>query len=181
MPVGTVGVPGPDTEVEVRSPDGLTVLGDGEEGELWIRGPQVTAGYANAPEKTAEQFVDGWLRTGDIASRDERGFFRIHDRAKDMIIYKGYNVYPRELEDIASKHPDVAKVAVVGKPDAEAGEIPVAFVIRSEDSELSESELINFVAADVLPYQKIRHVYFVTELPTSAAGKILKTELRDRL
>lgn len=181
VPVGTVGVPGPDTEVEVRSPDGLTVLGDGEEGELWIRGPQVTAGYANAPEKTAEQFVDGWLRTGDIASRDERGFFRIHDRAKDMIIYKGYNVYPRELEDVASKHPGVAKIAVVGKPDAEAGEIPVAFVIRSEGSELSERELIDFVAADVLPYQKIRHVHFATELPTSAAGKILKTELRDRL
>lgn len=178
--IGSVGIPVCDTEVEIRSTTGTEVLPDGREGELWVRGPQVTDGYSNAPEQTAAQFVDGWLRTGDIASRDDEGFIRIHDRAKDMLIYKGYNVYPRELEDIAAGHPGVARIAVVGRPADEAGEIPVAFV-EPASADLTPEELMSWVAERVLPYQKIREVHIVDELPTSAAGKILKTELRKQL
>ncbi|WP_236863891.1 class I adenylate-forming enzyme family protein [Brevibacterium daeguense] len=179
--VGSVGVPVPDTEVEIRALDGKTILQDGEEGELWVRGPQVTDGYSNAAEQTAAQFVDGWLCTGDIASRSPDGYVRIHDRAKDMLIYKGYNVYPRELEGIAAAHPGVAQVAVVGRAFGDAGEVPVAFVVLRAGAALSSDALIDWVADQVLPYQKIREVHFVDELPTSAAGKILKTDLRSRL
>ncbi|GAA4511646.1 class I adenylate-forming enzyme family protein [Brevibacterium yomogidense] len=181
---GTVGVPMPDTRVEVRSPDGLDVLPAGQEGELWVHGPQVTAGYADAPELTAAQFVDGWLRTGDVASLDDHGFVRIHDRAKDMLLYKGYNVYPRELEDILSAHPNVAQAAVVGRPDGDVGEVPIAFVVPRPDTSAPEADaqaLMDWFAQQVLPYQKIREVHFVDALPTSTAGKVLKTELRSRL
>ncbi|GAA2003510.1 class I adenylate-forming enzyme family protein [Brevibacterium samyangense] len=199
--VGTVGIPVCDTEIEIRDVDGTTVLPDGAEGELWVSGPQVTDGYSNAPEQTAAQYVDGWLRTGDIASRDADGFVRIHDRAKDMLIYNGYNVYPRELEDISAGHPDVAQIAVVGRPSAEVGEIPVAFVVPtagvggdggaagsgdgttagSGASAFDTEGFMAWVAERVLPYQKIREVRVVESLPASAAGKILKTELRDLL
>lgn len=194
---GTVGVPIPDTQLEIRSADGSEVLPSGREGELWVRGPQVTAGYADAPELTAAQFVDGWLRTGDVASIDSEGFVRIHDRAKDMLLYKGYNVYPRELEDILSAHPNVAQAAVVGRPDADVGEVPIAFIVHRPDaaqpgaSQSSPSEsaagdadaqaLMDWFAGQVLPYQKVREVHFVDALPTSTAGKVLKTELRARL
>ncbi|SMY11588.1 AMP-binding protein [Brevibacterium jeotgali] len=211
---GTVGIPISDTQVEVRSADGTEVLPTGREGELWVRGPQVTAGYADAPELTAAQFVDGWLRTGDVASIDSAGFVRIHDRAKDMLLYKGYNVYPRELEDILSSHPNVAQAAVVGRPDADVGEVPIAFVVHRPDatpaddpqagaSQATASQagtsqagasrpesspgdtdaqvLMDWFAGQVLPYQKVREVHFVDALPTSTAGKVLKTELRARL
>lgn len=206
---GTVGVPIPDTEVEIRSADGTTVLPAGTEGELWVRGPQVTDGYHGAPELTAAQYVDGWLRTGDVASVDAEGFIRIHDRAKDMLLYKGYNVYPRELEDIVTAHPRVAQAAVVGRPDADVGEIPVAFIVPRPAPEAAEAaaagnaeapgqsdsgqsdsaaqdealvaEIMDWFAQQVLPYQKIREVHLVDALPTSTAGKVLKTELRTRL
>jgi long-chain acyl-CoA synthetase len=178
---GSVGVTVPDTEIQIRSSDGVTVLADGEEGEIWVRGPQVTDGYSNAPEQTAEQYVDGWLRTGDVASRDEDGFIRVHDRAKDMLIYKGYNVYPRELEDVASGHPDVAQVAVVSRTVSDAGEIPVAFAVPQPGRVLDGEGLMAYVAARVLPYQRIREVHVVDELPVSAAGKILKSEIRKAL
>jgi long-chain acyl-CoA synthetase len=193
--------------VEVRSADGTQVLPTGTEGELWAHGPQVTDGYHGAPELTAAQYVDGWLRTGDIASIDEEGFVRIHDRAKDMLLYKGYNVYPRELEDIVTAHPRVAQAAVVGRPDADVGEIPVAFIVptpapaadttasaaeaaspaaagsgahAAQDGDLAQ-EIMDWFAGQVLPYQKIREVHLVDALPTSAAGKVLKTELRTRI
>lgn len=201
---GSVGIPLPDTRVEIRSADGREVLPVGTEGELWVRGPQVTDGYHGAPEQTAAQYVDGWLRTGDVASVDAEGFYRIHDRAKDMLLYNGYNVYPRELEDILSAHPQVAQVAVVGRPADGVGEIPLAFVVPRSDAANTTAEaapaddsvpadealtdetalaqeLMDWFAQRVLPYQKIREVHFVEALPTSAAGKVLKTELRARL
>ncbi|MGO1831847.1 MAG: class I adenylate-forming enzyme family protein, partial [Brevibacterium yomogidense] len=181
---GTVGVPIADTQLEIRSADGTEVLPSGSEGELWVRGPQVTAGYADAPELTAAQFVDGWLRTGDVASIDSEGFVRIHDRAKDMLLYKGYNVYPRELEDILSAHPNVAQAAVVGRPDADVGEVPIAFIVHRPDTAQTDGDakaLMDWFAGQVLPYQKVREVHFVDALPTSTAGKVLKTELRARL
>ncbi|MBN6056714.1 AMP-binding protein, partial [Nonomuraea sp. RK-328] len=178
---GSVGLPIFDTAVQVRSPgDGVAVLGPHERGELWVRGPQVTAGYLNRERATAEQFAGGWLRTGDIGFVDEEGFVFITDRAKDMLIYKGYNVYPRELEDILHSHPDVGAAAVVARPVPGVGEEPVAFVVPRPGAALAPEAVMAFVAERVLPYKKVRAVHVVGVLPTSPAGKILKAELRAR-
>ncbi|MGW5322505.1 MULTISPECIES: AMP-binding protein [Rhodococcus] len=180
--LGSVGLPVFDTELEIRSQiDPTVVLPDGELGELWIRGPQVTDGYLGHPEITAEQYVDGWLATGDIAYRDADGFVYIADRAKDMLIYKGYNVYPRELEEILVTHPKVSTAAVVGREAGAIGQEPVAFVVPVDGEKPAAEELKAYVAEQVLPYKKIREVVVVDALPTSAAGKILKTDLRSRL
>ena len=177
--LGSVGLPLCDTTVEIRALDGdAAVLDPDEVGELWVRGPQVTAGYLNRPEATAEQFVDGWLRTGDIGHVDAEGFVFISDRAKDMLIYKGYNVYPRELEDVLTTHPDVDLAAVVGRTDPRSGQEPVAFVVPRREAVLDPDQVMAFVADQVVPYKKIREVRVLDALPTSAAGKILKTELR---
>ncbi|MEE2030536.1 class I adenylate-forming enzyme family protein [Rhodococcus chondri] len=180
--LGSVGLPIFDTEVEIRAQgDPSVVLGDNERGELWVRGPQVTDGYLGHPEITAQQYVDGWLATGDIAYRDADGFVYIADRAKDMLIYKGYNVYPRELEEIIVTHPSVSTAAVVGRDVGAIGQEPVAFVVPVAGAEIDADELKAYVAERVLPYKKIRDVVVVATLPTSAAGKILKTDLRDRV
>ena len=180
--LGSVGLPIFDTDVEVREQgDPSVVLGSNERGELWVRGPQVTDGYLGHPEITAQQYVDGWLATGDIAYCDEEGFVYIADRAKDMLIYTGYNVYPRELEEISVPHPAVAPAAVVGRDVGATGQEPVAFVVAAAGAEIDDDELMAYVAERVLPYKKLRDVVVVPALPTSAAGKILKTELRDRV
>jgi long-chain acyl-CoA synthetase len=178
--LGSVGIPVFDTEIEIRAQDDPSqVLADGERGEMWVRGPQVTDGYVGHPEVTAQQYVDGWLATGDIAYRDSDGFVYIADRAKDMLIYKGYNVYPRELEEIIVTHPSVSSAAVVGRDAGAIGQEPVAFVVPLPANTIDQDELKAFVAERVLPYKKIRDVVVVESLPTSAAGKILKTELRE--
>ncbi|QGP87437.1 AMP-binding protein [Gordonia sp. 135] len=180
--LGSVGLPTFDTEVEIRAAhDPAVVLPAGERGQLWVRGPQVTDGYLGHPEKTAEQFVDGWLDTGDIAFRDADGYIYICDRAKDMLIYKGYNVYPRELEEILVTHPDVAAAAVVGREAGPVGQEPVAFLVPKGGHVIDEDAVAAFVAEQVLPYKKIRDVVVVEELPTSAAGKVQKVALRERL
>ncbi|MFZ2177305.1 MAG: AMP-binding protein [Rhodococcus sp. (in: high G+C Gram-positive bacteria)] len=180
--LGSVGLPMFDTEVEIRSSgDPTAPLGEGERGELWVRGPQVTDGYLGHPEITAEQYVDGWLDTGDIAYRDSDGYVYICDRAKDMLIYKGYNVYPRELEEILVSHPAVSTAAVIGREAGAVGQEPVAFVVPLAGAEIDVDELKAFVAEQVLPYKKIRDVVVIDALPTSVAGKILKTDLRTRL
>ncbi|EME23580.1 class I adenylate-forming enzyme family protein [Rhodococcus triatomae] len=180
--LGAVGIPIFDTEVQIRAQDDpTTVLGAGERGQLWVRGPQVTGGYLGHPEITAQQFVDGWLDTGDIAFKDEDGYVFICDRAKDMLIYKGYNVYPRELEDILVSHPAVSTAAVVGRDAGAVGEEPIAFVVAVPGTTVDEAELMAFVAEQVLPYKKIREVVVIDALPVSAAGKVLKTDLRTRL
>ncbi|MEZ5150801.1 class I adenylate-forming enzyme family protein [Rhodococcus zopfii] len=181
-PVGSVGVPVFDTEVEIRDPSAPdTTVATGEVGELYARGPQIADGYLGHPELTAAQFRDGWLLTGDLARRDEQGNIFIVGRAKDMLIYKGYNVYPGQLEEILATHPSVAQAAVIGVPAGDAGEIPVAYVVPTAgtvpDADTAQ-ELLDHVAAQVAPYQKVREVHFTGALPTSAAGKILKTELR---
>lgn len=178
----SVGLPIFDTEIQIRDQlDRKTVLGENERGELWVRGPQVTDGYLGHPETTAEQFVDGWLDTGDIAYLDSDGYLFICDRAKDMLIYKGYNVYPRELEEILVSHPAISTAAVVGREAGSNGQEPVAFVVMIPGAEFDAEQIKAFVAEQVLPYKKIREVVEVELLPTSAAGKVLKTDLRSRL
>lgn len=180
--VGSVGLPTFDTEVEIRAvEDPGVVLPPGERGALWVRGPQVTGGYLNHPEITAAQYVDGWLDTGDIAYCDDDGYLYICDRAKDMLIYKGYNVYPRELEEILVTHPDVAAAAVVGRDAGSVGQEPVAFLVAKTGRRIDEDAVTAFVAEQVLPYKKIRDVVVVAALPTSAAGKIQKVALREQL
>ncbi|PRX44305.1 long-chain acyl-CoA synthetase [Prauserella shujinwangii] len=180
--VGSVGVPIFDTEVKVVPPEG------GEEplppdtpGEVCIRGPQVMTGYHNRPEETAATLVDGWLHTGDIGTIDDDGYLSIVDRKKDMLIYKGYNVYPRELEELLVALPEVAAAAVVGRRTAEVGELPVAFVVRAQGHDVTAEELLERVNGQVVPYKRVRELRFVEQIPMSAAGKVLKRELREQL
>ena len=164
--VGTVGVPVFDTEIKLV------------DGEVCIRGPQVMRGYHNRPEATAEVLSDdGWLRTGDIGAIDDEGYLTIVDRKKDMLIYKGYNVYPRELEEVLFQHPAVANAAVVGKRDIAAGELPVAFIVLADPS-ADADEIREFVNERVTPYKKLRAIHVIDEIPVSAAGKVLRRELR---
>lgn len=178
--LGSVGQPMSDVTIEVRDSLG-SVVAPGELGELWIRGPQVAGGYHGHEDQTKEQFVDGWLRTGDIGYVDDEGFLFISDRLKDMLIYKGYNVYPRELEEILAQHSQVDSVAVIGRDHPSAGQTPVAFVVPVAGEQPDTDELMRFVAERVLPYKKVREIHLVEGLPASAAGKVLKTKLRERL
>ncbi len=177
---GTVGLPVFDTEIKIIDSDG-NELEVGEEGEICIKGPQVARGYWNRPEETANTFRDGWIHSGDVGKIDEDGYLTIVDRIKDMVIYKGYNVYPRELEEVLFEHPDIIDAAVIGKPDAAGGEIPVAFIRKAEEATLSEQEVMDFAAQRLAPYKKIRQIVFVAELPRSGAGKVLKTELKKQI
>jgi long-chain acyl-CoA synthetase len=177
--IGTVGVPVFDTEIQIVDDSGV-VVPDGERGEVCIRGPQVMTGYHNRPEATAEVLIDGWLRTGDIGVLDTEGYLSIVDRKKDMLLYKGYNVYPRELEELLAAHPGVLSSAVVGKPDPAVGELPVAFVVPATP-DLSAASLMAAINDQVVHYKRIREIYFVDQIPISAAGKTLKRELRARL
>ncbi|WP_028662967.1 class I adenylate-forming enzyme family protein [Saccharomonospora halophila] len=181
--VGTVGVPLFDTEVRlVPVEGGEEELPPNTEGEVCLRGPQVMQGYHNRPTETAEVLVDGWLHTGDIGVLDDEGVLSIVDRKKDMLIYKGYNVYPRELEELLVELPEVASAAVVGRRSPEAGELPVAFVVRAPGhGEANEDTVLEAVNAQVPPYKRVREVHFVESIPVSAAGKILKRDLRERL
>ncbi|HMK64601.1 MAG TPA: AMP-binding protein [Thermodesulfobacteriota bacterium] len=178
---GSVGLPVFDTEIKIIDVGSGEELPPGKEGEVLIKGPQVMQGYYNKPEASAEVLKDGWLHTGDIGQMDEDGYLYITDRLKDMIIYKGYNVYPRELEEILFRFPAVEQCAVVGKPDTEAGEIPVAFIKLAPGKEATVDEVMQYMNAEVAAYKKIREVVFTDEIPVSAAGKVLKRELRKQL
>lgn len=183
MPPGTVGRALPNTDLEVRGPEGAP-LPTGTVGELWVRGPQVTDGYQDHPELTALQFRDGWLDTGDLARIDDDGYVFLVGRSKDIVIYKGYNVYPQPLEDLLCRHPDVAQAAVVGRPDPDAGEVPVAFVVLTSEAVGGDDlvdELSAHIAHSVAPYQRVRELHVVPSLPVTPTGKILKSELRARL
>ena len=179
--VGSVGLPVFDTEIKIINLTNGTELTQHEEGEICIKGPQVMMGYWKNQDATRAVLEDGWLHTGDIGKLDEDGFLFITDRLKDMIIYKGYNVYPRELEEVLYQFPDVEQAAVLGKKDDSAGEIPVAFVKRVENSQVNEEILLEFVNSKIAVYKKLRKIYFVDSIPVSGAGKILKRELRDQL
>jgi len=181
MPVftGSIGVPVPSTEVRMRRDDG-TWADIGEPGELCVRGPQVMQGYWNRPEETAKVIdKDGWLATGDIAVIDEKGFIKIVDRKKDMILVSGFNVYPNEIEDVVALHPDVKEVAAIGVPDAKSGEA-VKVIIVPRTPSLTKEAIIEHCKKNLTGYKIPRHVEFRdTELPKTPVGKILRRELRD--
>ncbi|WP_030239110.1 4-coumarate--CoA ligase family protein [Streptomyces sp. NRRL S-350] len=181
-PRGSVGRMVPSTELRIAALDGSgDDLGPGERGELLIRGPQVMKGYLGRPRETAAVIdADGWLHTGDVGYVDERGYLHIVDRVKELIKYKGYQVAPAELEAVLLGHPQIADAAVIGVPDAEGTECPKAFVVRTPGSRLTAEEVIWYVAGQVAPYKKVRAVEFVDAVPKSAAGKILRRELRAR-
>jgi long-chain acyl-CoA synthetase len=178
---GTVGVPIFDTEISIQPLGGGAPLPPGERGEVCIRGPQVMRGYAHRPEATAEAIdPDGWFHTGDVGILDEDGYLSIVDRTKDMLLYKGYNVFPRELEEKLFAVPGVAGAAVVGRPDEEAGELPVAYVVRKADEAgqaLTAESVMAAVNEQVVHYKRLRDVVFIEAIPVSAAGKVLKREL----
>src|SRR5207248_5589961 len=133
------------------------------DGEVCISGPQVMRGYHNRPDATDEVLRDGWLRSGDIGSIDEDGYLTIVDRKKDMLIYKGYNVYPRELEELLFQHAAVANAAVVGKRDVAVGELPIAFVVLRDGTSATAQDVLEFVNERVVPYKKLRDIRVVDE------------------
>jgi long-chain acyl-CoA synthetase len=179
--LGSVGLPMQDTEIKIMDAEkGEEEMPLGEVGEICVRGPQVMKGYWNRPEETAEVLRDGLLYTGDIGMMDEDGYLFIVDRKKDMLIYKGYNVYPRDLEEVINEHPAVAQSAVVGKRDDRYGELPMAFVELVPGGQVTEEELLGYANERLAKYKKIRMVKIVETLPVSAAGKVLRRELRDQ-
>jgi len=175
---GCIGLPISSTECAIMDEQG-ELLPQGEVGELVIRGPQVMKGYWQRPEETAKVLTeDGWLRTGDIATMTEDGFFRIVDRKKDMILVSGFNVYPNEIEDVIALHPKVLEVAVIGVPDPKSTEAVKVFVVKS-DASLTEEELRDYCSEELTGYKRPRHIEFRDDLPKSNVGKILRRELRD--
>ncbi|THF66838.1 long-chain-fatty-acid--CoA ligase [Pseudothauera nasutitermitis] len=174
----TIGLPVSSTEISIRDDEGNEVA-LGQRGELCVRGPQVMRGYWNRPEDTARVFTaDGYLRTGDIAVMDPKGFIRLVDRKKDMILVSGFNVYPNEVEDVVASHPGVMEVAAVGIPDERSGEAVKVFVVR-KDPELTAEALIAHCRENLTGYKVPHHIEFRDELPKTNVGKILRRALRD--
>ena len=175
---GSIGLPVPSTEVAIRSDDGQ-YLPSGEVGEICVRGPQVMKGYWNRPEETEKVLLpDGFLLTGDVGIMDEKGYVRIVDRKKDMILVSGFNVYPNEVEDIVALHPGVLEVAAIGVPDEKSSEAVMIFVVK-KDPALTAKALIDHCRANMTGYKVPKHVEFRTELPKTNVGKILRRALRD--
>jgi long-chain acyl-CoA synthetase len=175
---GSIGLPVPATEVSIRSDDG-EFLPQGQVGELCVRGPQVMQGYWNKPEETAFVLDEkGWLKTGDIAMMDEKGFFFIVDRKKDMILVSGFNVFPNEIESVIAACPGVLEVGVIGVDDEKSGEAVKAVVVKNDDS-LTEQDIIDHCRKELTNYKVPRIVEFRDELPKTNVGKILRRELRN--
>jgi acyl-CoA synthetase (AMP-forming)/AMP-acid ligase II len=180
-PPGTVGRLLPSTEARLVSVGTGEDVGVGEEGEIWIRGPQRMKGYFGRPEETDTMVDgDGWLHTGDIGIVDDAGWWFVVDRVKELIKYKGYQVAPAELEAVLLTSPDVADAAVIGVYDERGDEVPKAFVVRAPGSAATEDDVLAFAAGHTAPYKRVRRVEFVDVVPKSASGKILRRELRDR-
>jgi len=175
--LGTVGLPVPSTEVSVRD-DGGHAVGVGEMGEVWVRGPQVMAGYWRRPEETRKTLTpDGWLQTGDIGVIDADGYVKLLDRKKDMIIVSGFKVFPNEVEDVVAQHPGVLEAAATGVPDARSGQAVKLFVVR-RDPALNEAALRRYCQDNLTPYKVPRAIEFRDALPKSNIGKILRKELK---
>lgn len=177
----SIGLPFPGMEARIADPDRPgRELANGQPGELAVRGPLVMRGYWNRPEATAEAIdTDGWLATGDVAIRDDDGYLFIVDRKKDMILTGGYNIYPAELEQVIAQHPAVAMVAVVGIPDDEKGEVPVAHIVLLPKAEADAAAVLAHCRAHLAAYKVPRAVHFVDDLPKTSTGKIMRRELKN--
>ena len=177
--IGTVGLPVQDTEVKLVSDQGVTV-NPGEAGEILVRGPQVMEGYWNRPEETREAIdAEGWFATGDIAVLTDEGYIKIVDRKKDMILVSGFNVYPNEIEDEVTRHPDILEAAAIGVADEKTGEAIKLFVVRKNPA-LTEAEVVAYCRENLTGYKVPHHIQFVDDLPKSNVGKVLRKELRDQ-
>jgi long-chain acyl-CoA synthetase len=175
---GTIGLPIPSTDIAILDDDGNPVP-LGQTGEIAIRGPQVMAGYWNRPDETAKTMTaDGFFKTGDIGIMDDRGYTKIVDRKKDMIIVSGFNVYPNEVEGVVAGHPGVLEVACIGVPDKNSGEAVKLFVVR-KDPNLTAEQLLDFCKHELTAYKKPKYIEFRDELPKTNVGKILRRQLRD--
>ena len=174
---GSIGVPWPNTEVRIVSMDTGELMPVGEIGEIIIKGPQVMKGYWNRPEATEETIQDGWLYTGDLGYMDDKGYFYVVDRKKDMIIAGGYNIYPREIEEVLYEHPDVLEAVAAGIPDPYRGETVKAYVVLKEGSEITSDELNQYARKYLAAYKAPRLYEIREELPKTAVGKILRRTL----
>jgi long-chain acyl-CoA synthetase len=177
---GSIGIPIPSTDARIVDVEtGETEMPIGESGELIIKGPQIMKGYLNMPDETAQTLKDGWLHTGDVARMDESGYFYIVDRKKDMIVASGYNVYPREIEEVLFEHPDVSEAVAIGIPDEYRGETVKAFVVTRSGASATEEEILGFCKERLADYKTPKAVEFREELPKSAVGKLLRRVLAD--
>jgi len=177
--VGSIGLPVSDTDIKIVDlVDGTKEIPVGEAGEVLVKGPQVTGGYYKMPEETANAVKDGWLYTGDIGKMDEEGYFYIVDRKKDMVIAGGYNIYPREIDEVLFEHPKVLEACAVGIPDPYRGETIKAFVVLKPGENLTEEEVIKYCSEKLAKYKVPKKVEFMATLPKSGVGKVLRKELR---
>jgi fatty-acyl-CoA synthase len=178
----TVGVPLDDVEVKIADPESGDTVALGTPGEILVRGPQVMAGYYNAPAETAAAITeDGWLRFGDLGTMDHRGYLRVIGRLKDMVIRGGENIYPREIEEFLYTHPDIADVQVIGVPDPKYGEELCAWVNMKPGADPLDAGAVRAFATGKLAHYKIpRYVMVVDEFPMTVTGKIRKVEMRER-
>ena len=177
--VGSVGLPISDTLCRIVDlENGIQDMPIGERGELIVKGPQVMKGYKGKPEETANTLKDGWIYTGDIATMDEDGYFYIVDRKKDMIITSGYNVYPRDIDEVFYTHPKVQEACAIGIPDSKRGECIKIFIVLKEGETSTQQEMIEFAQKSLAVYKLPTEVEFRKELPKTNVGKILRKELR---
>ncbi|XP_040973358.1 4-coumarate--CoA ligase-like 9 [Gossypium hirsutum] len=175
---GSVGRIAENMEGKIVDPETSEKLPPRWRGELWLRGPTVMKGYVRDEKATAEILdSEGWLKTGDICYFDSEGFLYVVDRLKELIKYKAYQVPPAELEHLLHSHPEIVDAAVVPYPDEEAGQIPMAYVVKNPGSNITEAQIMDFIAEQVAPYKKIRRVAFITSITRTPAGKILRRKL----
>jgi len=177
--IGTIGLPFPDTEAAIIDPVTGKLLPPNEIGELVIKGPQVMMGYWNKPEATAQSFINGWFRTGDLGKMDEDGFFSIVDRIKDIIIASGFNIYPREIEEVLYEHPAIKEAAVLGVKDYYRGETVKAFIVFKEGEAATEEELDKYCRSKLAAFKVPQYYEFRDTLPKTMVGKILKRQLKE--
>jgi acyl-CoA synthetase (AMP-forming)/AMP-acid ligase II len=176
---GSIGLPLSLTEDKIVDPETGDELRPREIGELWVRGPQVMKGYYNNPEATSQTVTNGWLRTGDLAWKDEEGYVFIVDRLKEVIKCKGFQVPPAEIENVLVSHPDIKDAAVIGEPHPEYGEVPVAYVVLQDKASLSPEAIIEYAAQGLAKYKRLARVVFTETIPRSASGKVLRRLLKN--
>jgi len=178
--IGTVGLPLPNTDMKIVDVDkGVTELPIGEAGEICIKGPQVMSGYYKKPEETANSLRDGWFYTGDIGYFDDEGYLTISDRKKDVIVASGFNIFPKEIDEILFEHPKISEACCIGIPDEYRGETVKAYIVVKAGETLTKQEVTAFCKERMTAYKVPTEVEFIDELPKSAIGKIMRRELRE--